>query len=141
VIRAMICAAIALCAAACADLADVCERDNDCGGDLVCHRAELDEGGLAPEGVCGYPLLARGEVCAVTDECGADLFCSNDLPSQVKQRFGRCVDVQPAGAPCSRDENCASDLVCAVPEQAETGSCVAAPAELALTEVARGSSR
>jgi hypothetical protein len=127
VIRATICAAITLCAASCADLGEVCQQNDDCGDELICHRAELDEGGLADEGVCGYPLLARGDVCAVTDECGADLFCSNDLPSEVKQRFGRCVDVQPAGAPCSRDENCASGLVCEVPEEAETGNCVAAP--------------
>lgn len=128
-IRATICAAIALCAAGCSDLGEVCKQDTDCGSDLICHRPELDGGGLANEGVCGYPLLARGDVCAGTDECGADLFCSNDLPSDVKQRFGHCVDVQPAGAPCSRDENCASGLVCGIPEAAETGSCVASPAE------------
>lgn len=127
-IRATRWAAIALCAASCADLGKVCRQNNDCGGDLICHRAELDGGGLADEGVCGYPLLARGDVCAVTDECGADLFCSNDLPSDVKQRFGRCVDVQPAGETCSRDENCASGLVCGVPDGSETGTCVAAPA-------------
>jgi hypothetical protein len=129
VIRAMICAAIALCAASCADLGKVCAQDDDCDDELICHRAELDDGGLAAEGVCGYPLLARGDVCAVTDECGADLFCSNDLPSDVKQTYGRCVEVQAAGAPCSRDENCASGLVCGVPDEAETGNCVAAPEE------------
>jgi hypothetical protein len=126
-IHAAIYAAIALCAASCADLGEVCRQDDDCGGELICHRAELDEGQLADEGVCGYPRLALGDVCAVTDECDANLFCSNDLPSDVKQRFGRCVDAQPSGAPCSRDENCASGLVCEVPDGAETGSCVAAP--------------
>ena len=121
------CAAIVLCAG-CSDLGELCQQDTDCGGDLICHRPELDDGELASEGICSYPLLARGEVCAATAECGADLFCSNDLPSEVKQRFGRCVDVQPAGAPCSRDENCASGLVCGIPEGAETGNCAAAQA-------------
>lgn len=129
--RAALYAAIALCVASCSALGEVCQQDNDCGDDLICHRAELDDGGLAAEGVCGYPLLARGDVCAVTDECGADLFCSNDLPSEVKQRFGECVEAQAAGAPCSRDENCASGLVCGIPDEAETGNCVAAPVELA----------
>jgi hypothetical protein len=122
-------AAIALCAASCAELGEVCRQDSDCGDELICHRAELDGGALADEGVCGYPLLARGAVCAVTDECGADLFCSNDLPAEEKQRFGECIDVQPAGSPCSRDENCASGLACGIPDEAETGSCVAAPEE------------
>jgi hypothetical protein len=122
-------AAIALWAASCADLGETCRQDGDCSDELICHRAELDGGGLADTGVCGYPLLARGDVCAVTDECGADLFCSNDLPSDVKQRFGRCVDVQAAGSPCSRDENCASGLVCGIPDEAATGNCVAAPEE------------
>jgi hypothetical protein len=133
--RATIVAAIALSAllavsaASCADLGETCRQDNDCGDELICHRAELDDGGLADTGVCGYPLLARGDVCAVTVECGADLFCSNDLPSDVKQRFGRCVDVQPAGSQCSRDENCASDLACVIPDGAATGTCVTTPAE------------
>jgi hypothetical protein len=125
---ATIVAAIAL-AASCADLGETCRQDNDCGDELICHRAELDGGGLADTGVCGYPLLARGDVCAVTDECGADLFCSNDLPSEEKQRFGRCVEVQPAGSACSRDENCASGLACVIPDEAATGSCVVEPAE------------
>jgi hypothetical protein len=129
VIRAAMWFAIALCLASCANLGELCQQDDDCGDELICHRPELDDGGLAAEGVCSYPLLARGAVCAVTDECGANLFCSNDLPAEVKQRFGRCVDAQPSGAACSRDENCASGLVCGIAEGAETGNCAAAPAE------------
>lgn len=129
-IRALgMCAVIALGTTGCADLGKVCRQDADCGGDLICYRAEVDGGGLAEEGVCSYARLARGEVCAATAECGAELFCSNDLPSEVKQRFGRCVEVQAAGAACSRDENCGRGLVCAVPEGAETGTCGAAPEE------------
>lgn len=120
--------AIALCAAACSDLGESCRQDADCGGDLVCHRAELEGGGATSDGVCGYPLRARGEICAVTEECAEGLFCSNDLPSEVVQRFGTCVAVQPEGAPCSRDEDCAAGLSCAVPDGAETGACAAAGA-------------
>jgi hypothetical protein len=117
--------AIALCAA-CSDLGESCRQDADCGGDLVCHLAILDDGSVGTDGVCGYPLRARGDVCSVSEECDKDLFCSNDLPSDSVQRFGRCVDVQAEGAPCSRDENCAAGLSCAVPDGAETGTCVAA---------------
>ena len=118
--------AIALCAAACSDLGEPCRKDADCGGDLACQLPVADDGSVASEGVCGYSLRARGDVCAVSEECDKDLFCSNDLPSDVVQRFGRCVEVQAEGEPCSRDENCAAGLSCAVPEGAETGTCAAA---------------
>jgi hypothetical protein len=123
---ALTAAAIAFGAAACSDLGERCQRDADCGGDLVCQLAILDDGSAATEGVCGYPLRARGDMCSVSEECAKDLFCSNELPSDSVQRFGRCVDVQAEGAPCSRDENCAAGLSCAVPDGAETGTCMAA---------------
>jgi len=118
--------AIALSAAACSDLGEPCRNDARCGGDLVCQLPVAADGSVASEGVCGYSLRVRGDVCAVSEECDKGLFCSNELPSDVVQRFGRCVEVQAEGEPCSHDENCAAGLSCAVPEGAETGTCAAA---------------
>ena len=115
--RAGAIAALALALAGCSRMGETCDGDGDCG-DLVCHRAEGAE-----EGVCGYARLGRGEVCATNAECAAELFCSNDLPSETAQRFGRCVDLQTEGEPCFRDENCAAGLLCLA--DGETGACQA----------------
>ena len=107
------------CLAGCSDVGDACESDDDCSGALVCYRGD----DAAAEGVCGHPLRAAGETCATTAECDDGLFCSNDLPADIKQRYGECVPVLPAGQPCYRDANCQFGLVCGVPEGDETGFC------------------
>jgi hypothetical protein len=113
----------------CTRIGDECDDTDDCGDGLICHRADTEDDGASTTGICGYARLARGEVCASTDECDTDLFCSNDLPSDTKQRFGTCIDVQHEGDPCFRDENCATGLVCSIPEGEETGGCHPAPVD------------
>lgn len=72
---------------------DPCETDAHCTGDLLCNT------GVNPP-VC-LPLGDEGDPCS-TDECIAGLVCNT----------GECLPPATAGATCSADDDCATDLYC-----------------------------
>lgn len=104
---------------------DPCDDQSGCGDDLVCSRPTVD-GVPAPRGVCAPPRTGPDGLCAATAECAPGLFCSNDLPSEVRRRHGRCIPVQAEGQPCFRPENCGPGLTCAK-DGTEIGRCAPPP--------------
>lgn len=106
---------------ACSSPGDRCLSEDDCGGNLVCVKFEVD-GGQSPSGICTHPGAGLNGYCRVADDCVAALFCSNELPSPSQRRDGVCIPLRIEGESCADSGNCQSPLECA-PTDAGSGTC------------------
>ena len=117
-------AAAVLFVVGCSSLGDLCNSDSDCNGDLVCFILEAD-GGAPSSGICTHPFSGPGGYCRLGADCAPALICSNELPSEVKRKDGRCIPLRDLAETCAADDQCRPPLVCVAED--ENGTCHTAP--------------
>ena len=131
---ALVAAALLLAATTCASPGDSCRSDNDCGGNLVCARPEVD-GGPTETGACTHKPAGPGAFCRAADDCADGLLCSNELPSLIKRLDGSCVSPREDGQSCASADQCRAPLDCLLTAD-EGGTCGAPPTADAASDTA-----